>query len=186
MLRLWNRGSRPGATCSSSNRESDEGLWAHPHRSFENGTQWASKSVQSVPGYLCNRAVGEGAAQGGFQRTPTETLWWVHRASPAPVLLQWCQLGWDPPEPLCRGLHAVISFSLGIRRSDTWPSPEGSQLRLSRTCLFRLHTTQKAANPFSGPGWLRQPRRLAAVTNLLLSTDDGDSDLSEAGLITAR
>lgn len=58
--------------------------------------------VQSVPGYLCNRALGEGAAQGGFRRTPAETLQWVHRESPASILVKWCQLGWDPLEPLCR------------------------------------------------------------------------------------
>lgn len=112
MLRLWNRESKPGAACNSSNRESDEGVWAHLCSSFEYGTKWASELVQSVPGYLCNRAVGEGEAQGGFRKTPAETLRWVHRASPAPVLVQWCQLGWDPLEPLCRGLHAVIPFSL--------------------------------------------------------------------------
>lgn len=60
MLRLWNRGFKPGGAGSTSNRE----WWG----SVDSSPQWFWKWnkvniwVSAVSAYLCNRALGEGAA----------------------------------------------------------------------------------------------------------------------------
>lgn len=124
-----------------------ESDWKSVGLSMQQFWKWnkAGIWVSAVSAWLlCNGAVREGAAQSAFRKTSTETLWWVHRAIPPPILVQWCQLGWDPLEPLCRGLHTVTSFNLGTWCSDTRSRPAGSG-SAGHVCSGSI------PNRFSGP-----------------------------------
>lgn len=108
MVRLWNRSSKPGAACKPHLTEREMRECGLIHAAALKMGQ-SGIVVQSVPGYLCNRAVGEEQ-----HKVDSGLLQWCFGGCTEPAqLLCWCHLGQGPLVCLCRGLHAVFSFSLG-------------------------------------------------------------------------